>query len=274
MFRSVCLTAAACLAFVGVEGAQIHKYQAQSMAGYKLRVCNAYSTAEALQVFVGAKDTNNPVKFQACADYDADLSSGVRIGFKNDGMNVGAFAVNEVPFSAGRLLLVVHNAEAESDDIAFKSHIFGSSYDAQVAMIDLSQKGAPFILTDGKESDNLKTDNVVELGEGAWQVTQKGTPKGLAGKMGYEFKAGQDYVVMRTGPGLKDVTVFPRVEVPFKGAGSTHKTGGAKTDSGSGKGEKKEGYPMWMILGFCFLLLLLILLIIFLVMKGGSSAAA
>eukprot|EP00933_Yihiella_yeosuensis_P020161 TRINITY_DN1623_c0_g1_i1.p1 TRINITY_DN1623_c0_g1~~TRINITY_DN1623_c0_g1_i1.p1 ORF type:complete len:270 (+),score=62.80 TRINITY_DN1623_c0_g1_i1:113-922(+) len=269
MFRLVCLTAA-CLASVGVEGARLHKYGAKSKAGYKLRVCNAYSTAEALQVFMDARDTNKPVQYQACADYDADLSKGMRIGFKNDGMNVGAFAVNEVPFSAGRLLLVAHNAKAESDDIAFKSHVFGSSLDAQVAMVDLSQEGAPFILTDGKESDKLTADHVVELGEGVWQVSQQGSPKGLKGKTGFEFKAGQDYVIMRTGPGMKDVIVSPRVEKPFNGAGSTHKTAPKK----SAPKKKEGGMSMWMILGFCFLLLLLILLIIFLVMKGGSSAAA
>lgn len=109
---------------------------------HRLRVCNAYPSSHALRVLKNNEEFmgKSQMKYKECTELKGTLNEGDRLNFQaDDSIPLSTFTVNDLPKEQSTLLLVVYRESKDSAKIAFKSHIFTVSKEAQLAVIDTFQ---------------------------------------------------------------------------------------------------------------------------------------
>ena len=189
----------------------------------KLRVCNGYYSRGSLQLFVGKTEMQGkyPLAFNECRDYADAVKEGDRISFKAGDLNVGTFTLSGLPENDATLLLVIY--QQGRGTVAFKSHTFAPTSQAQVAVLDAYDGpsfGEPVIMDvdDGSTGtpQALAYDTAMAISQGSYQValhTKAGSKQKSAP---FNIVNGKAYVILRTGAEGsfdQDVVVFPK-DVP------------------------------------------------------------
>jgi hypothetical protein len=230
--------ASALLSFtVGVGATQVHGAlrKADRASGFvkalefkhRLRVCNAYPYAGALDVYRGKSERitgDSSMPYKTCKDFQTPLTAGDKLEFKVGDATAGTFSVSDLPNNDAVLLLVIHRHDATSTAVAFESHIFASLLNAQVAIIDTykgTARAAPRIMDfaqatkGGRRSEELRYDSVVAVNPGKYEVV-------LAGQDGVEKAKSElvalnreSYVVLRTGVEAQRGQSYPQELVVF-----------------------------------------------------------
>jgi len=193
---------------------------------HRLRVCNAYPDAEALDVYSGEDEkltSDEALAYNRCGEFRAPLTAGDRIDFKFGSMTAGSFAVADLPKYDAILLLVIHRHDLLSTAVSFESHIFASLLNAQVAVIDTykGNRTASVRIMDAQgsgqssRSEELRFDSVVAVNPGRYEVefeNQNGeaTTKGELVAVNRE-----SYIVLRTGLEATNGKSFPQEIVVF-----------------------------------------------------------
>lgn len=191
---------------------------------HKLRVCNAYAYAGALDVFRGDSEklTSSAMPYKSCNDLQASLKSGDKLEFKVGDAAAGSFAVSDLPENDGILLLVVHRHDAASTSMSFESHVFSNVESAQVAVIDAykgKERAQPRIKDQkgGKDhrDEQLRFSSVVAVSQGKYDVVLDRQDGSELSKRHMVALQHENYVVLRTGVegqhGFGDeLVVFPQ----------------------------------------------------------------
>lgn len=140
---------------------------------FRLRVCNAYPYAAALDVFRSReKITKQPLEYTMCGDLSNQLIVGDKLKFMVGDANAGTFTISDLPNNDAILLVVIHRHDTLSNAVAFKSHVFANLLNAQVAVID-TYKGMEKSLVeiaDGGKEEGLRYNSVVALNPGEYNV--------------------------------------------------------------------------------------------------------
>jgi len=198
---------------------------------HRLRVCNAYPYAAALDVFRGKGERmtdDAPMPYKACKDFLSPLRSGDKLEFKVGDASAGTFSVSDLPNNDAVLLLVIHRHDTLSTAVSFESHVFANLLNAQVAIIDTykgSAKATPRILdAEGQSktsrSEELRYDSVVAVNPGIYEVVLAGQDGETKAKSEFVALNRESYVVLRTGvesqqgPSYpQEIVVYPRSDV-------------------------------------------------------------
>lgn len=196
---------------------------------HRLRVCNAYPFAAAMDVYRGRDEKltgDSPMPYKACRDFLSPLLAGDKLSFKVGDASAGTFSVADLPNNDAVLLLVIHRHDTESTAVSFESHVFANLVNAQIAVIDTYKGGAPkapLQILDIKEgadenstrSEKLRYDSVVAVNQGLYKVE-------LPGKDGQVEATGQlvalnheSYVLLRTGVHADEGPSYPEELVVY-----------------------------------------------------------
>jgi len=187
---------------------------------HRLRVCNAYPYAAALDVIrgKGEKLTDVPMHYKTCKDFQTPLKSGDKLEFKVGDASAGTFSVSDLPNNDAVLLLVIHRHDTLSTAVSFESHVFANLMNAQVAVID-TYKGAarstPKIMDaaqKGKTSrtEELRYDSVVAINPGLYDVELVGSDSKAKAKSQLVALNHESYVVIRTGVEAQQGPAYPQ----------------------------------------------------------------
>jgi len=198
---------------------------------HRLRVCNAYPYAAALDVFRGHSERltgDAPMPYKSCRDFTAPLKSGDRLEFKVGDANAGSFSVSELPDSDAVLLLVIHRHDTVSTAISFESHVFANLQNSQIAVIDTykgAAKASARILDAKKEekkdekagpktkaparSEELRYDSVVAVNPGEYEVDLAAPTGETKAKHQLVALSHESYVVLRVGVESQQGASFP-----------------------------------------------------------------
>lgn len=198
---------------------------------HRLRVCNAYPYAAALDVFRGKSERmtdDAPMPYKACKDFVSPLRAGDKLEFKVGDASAGTFSVSDLPNNDAVLLLVIHRHDTLSTAVSFESHVFANLLNAQVAIIDTykgSAKATPRILdAEGQSktsrSEELRYDSVVAVNPGIYEVVLAGQDGETKAKSEFVALNRESYVVLRTGvesqqgPSYpQELVVYPRSDI-------------------------------------------------------------
>jgi len=189
---------------------------------HKLRVCNAYPYAAALDIYRnrGEKLTGEtPMQYKSCKDFLSPLKPGDKLEFKVGDASTGTFSVSDLPNNDAVLLLVIHRHDTLSTAVSFESHVFANLQNAQVAVID-TYKGAAKASTRimdavaGKKglkarSEELRYDSVVAVNPGKYSVVLADNAGSTKAKADLVALNKESYVVMRTGVEAQQGQSFP-----------------------------------------------------------------
>jgi len=192
---------------------------------HRLRVCNAYPSAHALRVLKNSEEFmgQSQMKYKECTELKGPLNEGDRLNFQaDDSIPLSTFTVNDLPKEQSTLLLVAYRESKDSAKIAFKSHIFTVSREAQLAVIDTFQgeTKAKLSISEFRCNRNrhstgstpalqipMKFSTVMALESGIYEV--KITSGASTHSVGpFNVADGEHYVVLRTG--LDDVESVSR----------------------------------------------------------------
>mmetsp|Transcript_14037 Transcript_14037/g.30474 ORF Transcript_14037/g.30474 Transcript_14037/m.30474 type:complete len:333 (+) Transcript_14037:176-1174(+) len=204
-----------------------------------LRICNAFPYPTAIDVKKGSTELTNEesLAYQDCGDYHLALKVGDKLQFLTSGIVRGQFLVSEVPedqrLERMTLLLVVRRYDTESTTMAFSSHLFARSKDAQIAVIDAYQGPAKGILElllnadqDTKSTVHFGTVITVPPGVYKARLVDLENEQRIISPSRFVAAPNETYVLLRTGvradagPNYKeDLFVFPRSS-PFLLVGS------------------------------------------------------
>lgn len=188
---------------------------------HRLRVCNAYPYAAALDVYRGRNEkltSDVPMHYKTCKDFRAPLQSGDKLEFKVGDASAGTFSVSDLPNNDAVLLLVIHRHDTLSTAVSFESHVFANLVNAQVAIIDTYKgvaRGTPKIMDKaekGKQSrsEELRYDSVVAVNPGMYEVELMG-PDGVAKAKSQLVALGHEsYVVIRVGVEAQQGPAYPQ----------------------------------------------------------------
>lgn len=211
---------------------------------HRLRVCNAYPYAAALDVYRDEAEKltkDSPMPYKSCRDLAPALKSGDKLEFKVGDASAGSFSVADLPDNDATLLLVIHRHDTMSTAVSFESHVFGNAANAQVAVIDAykgKKRASPKIrdiVANHKKSRNedLRYDSVVAVGQGSYDVVLDDDKGNEVAKSSFVALDKECYVVMRTGveaeggePFPEELVVFPQSDpkkLPHSGAVSLGK---------------------------------------------------
>lgn len=231
MLRIACILAAL---VVRVSGANLGGFIRGLEFKHRLRVCNAYPYAAALDVFRGRSERltgEDPMPYKSCRDFMSPLKAGDKLEFKVGDANAGSFSVSDLPNNDAVLLLVVHRHDTLSTAVSFESHVFANLLNAQIAVIDTykgSAKGSPRILDSKKtnakstpRSEDLRYDSVVAVNPGVYEVDLAGPAGEVKAKSELVALNRESYVVLRTGVESKqgesfpeELVIFPHSQIP------------------------------------------------------------
>merc|ERR550537_1426958 len=105
---------------------------------HRLRVCNAYPYAAALDLYRGKSEklTDDQMPYKTCKDFKTQLKAGDKLEFKVGDANAGTFSVSGLPNNDAVLLLSIYRHDTLSTAVSFESHVFANLLNAQVAVID------------------------------------------------------------------------------------------------------------------------------------------
>jgi hypothetical protein len=191
---------------------------------HRLRVCNAYPYAAALDVFRGHAERltgDQPMPYKTCRDFRSPLNSGDKLEFKVGDANAGTFSVSELPNNDAVLLLVIHRHDTLSTAVSFESHVFANLLNAQIAVIDTFKGKAqslPRILDSLKNtakgagssrSEELRYDSVVAVNPGVYEVDLTGAGGETRSRRELVALNHESYVVLRTGVESQQGDSFP-----------------------------------------------------------------
>lgn len=233
------------LAFAGLAAAsasKVPKVQKPSMGfmhalefKHQLRVCNAYPDRSAIDVLRG-KETltdGSPLAYKSCRDFSPQLKAGDRLDFKIDDTSAGTFLISKLPDNDAVLLLVIHRRDATNTAAAFQSHVFASTTNAQLAVIDtyrgkgdyevqISHAAAPdpAAAKDGaapaaRVNETLPYSSVVEINRGQYEVQLAGKDGEAKAKAQLVALDKESYVLLRTGLDADEGSAFPQELVVF-----------------------------------------------------------
>lgn len=195
---------------------------------HKLRVCNAYPYAAALDVYRGSTERltgQSPMPYKQCRDLASLLKAGDKLEFKVGDASMGTFAVSDLPGNDAVLLLVIHRHDTLSTAVSFESHVFAHMDNAQVAVIDTykgSARTTPRIQDDasaskGKStrSEELRYDSVVAVNPGVYEVALAGKDGETKAKTRLVALNHESYIVLRTGVESQQGQSYPQELVVY-----------------------------------------------------------
>jgi len=193
---------------------------------HRLRVCNAYPYAAALDVFRGRSEKmtgEQSMAYKSCRDFVSPLKAGDKLEFKVGDASAGTFSVSDLPNNDAVLLLVIHRHDTLSTAVSFESHVFANLLNAQVAIID-TYKGAaratPKIkdaeaAKKGARSEELRYDSVVAVNPGIYDVVLAGQDGETKAESKLVALNRESYVVLRTGVEAQQGPAYPQELVVF-----------------------------------------------------------
>jgi len=198
---------------------------------HRLRICNAYPYSAAMDIFRGKTDLteDTPLPYQECRDFSTPLDVGDRLDFMVSGTGAGTFAIHELPRANAVLLLVVYRHDRLSTAVSFRSHVFASMMNPQIAVIDTYQgtsESKPRV-TDAEgstsgagRSEELRYDSVFAVNPGIYQVNLQLADGHKVAKTDLVAVNRESYVVLRTGIDAErgptypeELVVYPRSSV-------------------------------------------------------------
>jgi len=193
---------------------------------HRLRVCNAYPYAAALDIYRGKDDRltgDEPMPYKKCKDFQAKLMTGDKLEFKVGDATAGTFSVSDLPTNDAVLLLVIHRHDPISTAVSFESHVFAKLANAQVAIIDTykgkAKASARIMDADPKakqsRSEELRYDSVVAVNPGKYEVALTGEDGEEKAKSPLVALDRESYVVLRTGVEAQAGYSYPQELVVF-----------------------------------------------------------
>jgi hypothetical protein len=190
---------------------------------HRLRVCNAYPYAAALDLFRSKeKLTASSMPYKNCEDFKAQLKAGDKLEFKVGDANAGTFSVSDLPNNDAVLLLVIYRHDTLSTAVSFESHVFANLLNAQVAVID-TYKGSAKASLKIKDSSNSKTarqedlryDSVVAVNPGEYEVALVGTDGAAVSKSPLVALNRESYITLRVGVEAQSGQAYPQELVVY-----------------------------------------------------------
>jgi len=190
---------------------------------HRLRVCNAYPYAAALDLFRSKeKLTDNSMPYKGCEDFKTQLKAGDKLEFKVGDANAGTFSVSDLPNNDAVLLLVIYRHDTLSTAVSFESHVFANLLNAQVAVID-TYKGSGKSSMKIKDSADAKTartedlryDSVVAVNPGQYEVSLIGTDGAAVGKAPLVALNRESYIALRVGVEAQSGQAYPQELVVY-----------------------------------------------------------
>mmetsp|Transcript_119970 Transcript_119970/g.334682 ORF Transcript_119970/g.334682 Transcript_119970/m.334682 type:complete len:314 (-) Transcript_119970:102-1043(-) len=190
---------------------------------WALRICNAYAFKSGLDVFhvrpaEGGRTApkpeqlthaSGPLAYQRCADLVGvhGLEPGSELDFRlSDGPQVGCFHVTQLPTEGSLLQIVVHRHDTSTTAAAFSSHVFDSSSDTEIAVVDAYRGAAVSRVavrsTAGAPWQDLRFDTAVSLMPGwyEWLLTGDHEKTYHGGEvLGFRLSSGEKVTAIRTG---------------------------------------------------------------------------
>jgi len=191
---------------------------------HRLRVCNAYPYAAALDLFRGKSEklTQSSMPYKACEDFKTQLRAGDKLEFKVGDANAGTFSISDLPNNDAILLLVIYRHDTLSTAVSFESHVFANLLNAQVAVIDTYKGSAKssMKITDTSDSksaraEDLRYDSVVAVNQGSYQCLLTGVDGKENGKADLVALSRESYVILRVGVEAQSGQTYPQELVVF-----------------------------------------------------------
>jgi len=191
---------------------------------HRLRVCNAYPYAAALDVFRGNNEklTDSAMAYKGCEDFKTQLKAGDKLEFKVGDANAGTFSVSDLPNNDAVLLLVIYRHDTLSTAVSFESHVFANLLNAQIAVIDTykgSAKSHLKIVDDDKaktaRAEDLRYDSVVAVNPGMYQCLLEGSDGKSNGKQELVALNRESYVILRVGVEAQAGQAYPQELVVY-----------------------------------------------------------
>jgi hypothetical protein len=194
---------------------------------HRLRVCNAYPYAAALDVFRGRNERltgDTPMPYKSCRDFMSSLKPGDKLEFRVGDANAGSFSVSDLPSNDAVLLLVIHRHDTVSTAVSFESHVFASLLNSQIAIIDTYKGTAKALprIKDSKpsakaaaRSEELRYDSVVAVNPGVYEVDLTDAKGEVMAKSELVALNKESYVVLRTGVESQQGQSFPEELVVY-----------------------------------------------------------
>jgi len=186
---------------------------------HSLRVCNAYPSSSALDVYRGSTEklTESAMHYKACKDFIAPLKSGDKLEFKVGDASAGTFSVADLPQNDAVLLLIIHRHDTLSTAVSFESHVFANLENAQVAIIDTYKgkaQSSPKIMDTKKgktsRSEDLRYESIVAINPGLYEVSLVGSDGKDAAKAQLAALNRESYVIIRAGVEAQQGQAYPQ----------------------------------------------------------------
>jgi len=213
-------------------------------AHHRLRICNAYPNRKAFDVFQGRRirlTEDEPLAYKACRDFTVGMKVGEKLEFRLGDHSAGIFVVQSMPSDESVLLLVVRRTKnAESNAVAFTSHLFAPHESAQVAVVDTytgtehacASIGHVWPQKQGEPASNqlLKYNSMVTIGQGMYEVNISGSNGHAMQRSQLVALSHESYVILRTGLDADDGDSFPDelIVYPLSDASQLPKPNGAQ----------------------------------------------
>jgi len=181
---------------------------------HRLRVCNAYPDANALDVFRGHEQmTKAPLEYKMCGDFASPLLAGDKLKFKVGGDNAGTFTVSDLPNNDAVLLLVIHRHDTLSNAVSFQSHVFANLLNSQIAVIDTFKgraRGTTEIRDGSQKEEKLKFNSVVAVNPGEYKVSLEDQHHKNVLTQDLIALNRENYVVIRVGVEAQSGSQYPQ----------------------------------------------------------------
>jgi len=193
---------------------------------HRLRICNAYPSTAAIDVYKGKGDKLNgdaSMPYKTCNDFVTPLKSGDKLEFKIGDANAGTFSISDLPNNDAVLFLVIHRHDTLSTAVSFDSHVFANLLNAQVAIIDTykgAAKSEPRIMDaagagKNSRSEELRFESVVAVNPGEYEVALVGSDGKTKAKNSLVALNRESYIVLRTGVEAKQGPSYPQELVVY-----------------------------------------------------------
>lgn len=197
-----------------------------------LRICNAYTSSDPLDVSIG-KDVltgNSSIPYKSCREMKVALWHGSDIEFSFQNGSTGVFELSSLPDQSSLLLLVAYRNPHSKQDVIFHSHIFAKvpakhsqllvvdSYNGHLkSQMSISHKKASDDLGNS-ELESLQYNEVVMVVGGKYHLRLRDhTSEKLQHSIDFVANDGESYVAVRVGgmTGEKSGEVLPEELLVF-----------------------------------------------------------
>jgi len=190
---------------------------------HRLRVCNAYPYAAALDLFRSSeKLTANSLPYKECEDFKSQMKAGDKLEFRVGDANAGTFSVSDLPNNDAVLLLVIYRHDTLSTAVSFESHVFANLLNAQIAVIDTYKGNAKSTLKIADQeqaktarNEELRYDSVVAVNPGLYETVLVGSDGQQKAKSQLVALNRESYVVLRCGVEAQSGQSYPQELVVF-----------------------------------------------------------